>query len=286
MTLLTAAQAGRHPAPRHRLRGLGHGVVLRVHGRDGRARRLGEGVPRRRDHRHRGAGRRGDRRRRPRRHATSRASTRGEHVRDYVMPAAHLPGPVRRLGGAGGATLLERTAQKTSELREGERAYAPRRMRCASWTRWSRRRAGSAAPDVSVVTDPRVARRLVDGQYVVVGEVGQAAGARTVARIHDGHGPDVPRSDMSGAAGGALNSSSLSCVRAAAMLDWTEVSAVPRTRSRTNRERRGAPRACSTCWSFSVAERVRRRPASSLRPAASPARAPTVCSTCSRRAAS
>jgi trimethylamine--corrinoid protein Co-methyltransferase len=52
----------------------------------------------------------------------SRKYTR-RHVRDYVMPNLVSQEQYDAWTAAGSATLLERTAQKTKELRESERAY-------------------------------------------------------------------------------------------------------------------------------------------------------------------
>ena len=53
----------------------------------------------------------------------SRKYTR-QHIRDYVKPRLVSQDQYDSWHAAGGATLLERAAQKTKELREGERAYA------------------------------------------------------------------------------------------------------------------------------------------------------------------
>jgi trimethylamine--corrinoid protein Co-methyltransferase len=45
------------------------------------------------------------------------------HVRDYVMPRLLSQDQHDAWAAAGGSTLLERTAQKTRELRESERTY-------------------------------------------------------------------------------------------------------------------------------------------------------------------
>jgi trimethylamine--corrinoid protein Co-methyltransferase len=45
------------------------------------------------------------------------------HVRDYVMPELLSQDQYDAWSAAGSSTLLERTAEKTKELREGERAY-------------------------------------------------------------------------------------------------------------------------------------------------------------------
>jgi len=46
-----------------------------------------------------------------------------QHVRDYVMPQLISQDQYDAWAAAGGSTLLERTAQKTKELRESDRAY-------------------------------------------------------------------------------------------------------------------------------------------------------------------
>src|SRR5450759_4905003 len=46
-----------------------------------------------------------------------------QHVRDYLMPKLISQDQYDAWTAAGGSTLLERTAQKTKALREGERAY-------------------------------------------------------------------------------------------------------------------------------------------------------------------
>ena len=46
-----------------------------------------------------------------------------KHVRDYIMPQLLSQDQYDAWTSAGGSTLLERTAQKTRELRESERAY-------------------------------------------------------------------------------------------------------------------------------------------------------------------
>jgi trimethylamine--corrinoid protein Co-methyltransferase len=45
------------------------------------------------------------------------------HVRDYVMPQLISQDQYDGWAAAGGSTLLERTAEKTKELRESERVY-------------------------------------------------------------------------------------------------------------------------------------------------------------------
>jgi trimethylamine--corrinoid protein Co-methyltransferase len=45
------------------------------------------------------------------------------HVRDYLMPELLSQDQYDAWSAAGGSTLLDRTAQKTKELRDGERAY-------------------------------------------------------------------------------------------------------------------------------------------------------------------
>jgi trimethylamine--corrinoid protein Co-methyltransferase len=45
------------------------------------------------------------------------------HVRDYLMPRLISQDQYDGWAAAGGSTLLERTAQRTKELRENERAY-------------------------------------------------------------------------------------------------------------------------------------------------------------------
>jgi trimethylamine:corrinoid methyltransferase-like protein len=54
----------------------------------------------------------------------SRKYTR-RHVRDYVMPQLISQDQYDAWASAGSQTLLERTALKTKELRESERAYRP-----------------------------------------------------------------------------------------------------------------------------------------------------------------
>jgi len=54
-------------------------------------------------------------------HLTRRYTRR--HVRDYVMPQLISQDQYDAWAAAGGSTLLERTARKTRELRESERAY-------------------------------------------------------------------------------------------------------------------------------------------------------------------
>jgi trimethylamine:corrinoid methyltransferase-like protein len=44
-------------------------------------------------------------------------------VRDYLMPQLISQDQYDAWAAAGGSTLLERTAQKTKELRDSERAY-------------------------------------------------------------------------------------------------------------------------------------------------------------------
>jgi len=65
-----------------------------------------------------------------------------QHVRDHVR-LQRASQDQYEAWAAGGATLFERTAQKTRELRESDRPTGSNRTLFGSSTSWSRRRGGS-----------------------------------------------------------------------------------------------------------------------------------------------